>query len=302
MRYKSGPLWAFLVAIVAPSVLAFEAGDTVVVVKQGSIHVENAAPDNVWPGLVLRVETTRKGWIWVASSRAGWLDPALVIKQADAVAHFSKRLMQNANDSEALLARGMVWHYQGDFAKALADLDAAIKLRPSALAYRSRGLTHYAQQASDKALADYEQALVLDPKDIVTLNNRGNIYIDRGNFDAAIADFEKALKTDPDDLLTINNLAWLKATCPEEKFRDGAKAVELATKACELGRWRDAQGLDTLGAAYAEAANFEKAIHAAERAITIATAQEKPPIEMRLKLYQAGQPFREAGSVVKKAE
>lgn len=295
----------FLIASVAAftaHVQGFEPGDTVVVVKEGVIHVEKAAPDKVWPGLVLKVETKRQGWIWVASSRAGWLDPALVAKQGDALAYFSKRISQLPKDSEALLGRGMVLHYQGDFAKALADFDAALALKPTVLGYRSRGLTHYAQKSLDKALADYDQALKLDSKDVATLNNRANVFLDQADYAKATADFEAALAIDPNDVLTNNNLAWLKAACPEEAFRDGKAAVELATKACELGRWRDAQGLDTLGAASAEAGNFEKAVAAAERALTLATAQEKPPIEARLALYKEKKPFREAGSVLKKAD
>lgn len=283
------------------SAAAFEAGDIVVVIKPSSIHVEKADPDKVWPGLVLRVETTRERWLWVASARAGWLDPADVIKLADAVSHFSKRLTQNSKDAEAWLARGLVFHYQGDFAKALADMQQAIALHPSALAYRSRGLTFYAQRELDKALADYEQALKLETKDVPTLNNRGNVWVDKGDYTRALADFEAALAIDASDLLTHNNLAWLKATCPNEKFRDGAKAVELATKACELGRWRDAQGLDTLAASHAELGQFDKATEAQKRALELATAPEKPSLEKRLKLYEAKQPYREESSVVKNA-
>lgn len=278
---------------------AFEAGDVVVVVKPSSIHVEKGAPDKVWPGLVLRVEATRQQWVWVASARAGWLDPADVVKLADAVGHFSKRLTQNPKDAEAWLARGLVQHYQGDFAKALADIHYAVTLSPSALGYRSRGLTHYAQKQLDKALADYEQALKLEPKDVVTLNNRANVWIDKGDYAKALADFEAALAIDAEDVLTHNNLAWLKATCPDAKFRDGKQAVELATKACELARWRDAQGLDTLAAARAEAGEFDKALEAEKRAIELATAQEKPQLEQRLKLYEAKQPYREEASALK---
>ena len=49
-----------------------------------------------------------------------------------------------------------------------------------------------------------------------------------------------------------NDLAWLLATAPDARFRDGPRAVEHATRACELSGWRDAAALDTLAAAYAE--------------------------------------------------
>ncbi len=281
---------------------AYEAGDIVVAAKHSSIHVEKADPDKVWPGLVMRVEAKRDRWIWVASARAGWLDQDDVLPLAAALGHFNKQLEQNPKDVESLLARGMVQHYQGAFAKALADYDAAIALTPSAAGFAARGLTHYAQKHLDKAMADYQEALRLNPKDVPTYNNRGNVWIDQGEYAKALADFEEGLKVLPEDMLTLNNIAWLKATCPDAAFREGTKAVEMATKSCDLGRWREAQGLDTLAAAFAETGEFEKAVAAAKKAIERATKQEQPPIEKRLKLYEAQQPFREEGSVVKKAE
>ena len=50
------------------------------------------------------------------------------------------------------------------------------------------------------------------------------------------------------------------ATCPDAKYRDGKKAIESATKACELTEWKDADHLDTLAAAYAEAGDFDSAV------------------------------------------
>jgi hypothetical protein len=35
-------------------------------------------------------------------------------------------------------------------------------------------------------------------------------------------------------LQALNNLAWVLCTSPEDKLRDGKRAVELAAKACEL--------------------------------------------------------------------
>ena len=43
----------------------------------------------------------------------------------------------------------------------------------------------------------------------------------------------------------LNELAWLQATCPEAKARDGKQAVEHATRACELSAWKEAAFLDT---------------------------------------------------------
>ena len=54
----------------------------------------------------------------------------------------------------------------------------------------------------------------------------------------------------------MNNLAWLLATAEQAQFRNAAKAVELARRACELTKYRQPFLLDTLAAAYAAVGRF----------------------------------------------
>ena len=56
----------------------------------------------------------------------------------------------------------------------------------------------------------------------------------KGEYDKAIADYNQAMAIDPNDAHAYNDLAWLHATCPDEKYRDGKKAVENASKAYQL--------------------------------------------------------------------
>ena len=91
----------------------------------------------------------------------------------------------------------------------------------------------------------------------------------------------------------LNGRAWLRATCPDETYRDGAKAIEDATKACELTGWNDLYCLDTLAAAFAEAGQFDKAVECQEKAIELAPDDEKEDLGTRHKLYQERQPYRD---------
>ena len=72
---------------------------------------------------------------------------------------------------------------------------------------------------------------------------------------------EAAWKADP-----LMALADLYATCPEEKFRNGDKAVALACKACELTNYQDHHIVNVLAAAYAECGDFDKAIEYQKKA------------------------------------
>jgi len=97
--------------------------------------------------------------------------------------------------------------------------------------------------------------------------------------------------------LMLNRLARLQATCPAAEFRDGAKAVENATKACELTNWKNPGYLNVLAAAYAEAGDFDAAVKWQKEAIDLLTEEQpswwRAEFQARLKLYQSGKPYRE---------
>jgi tetratricopeptide (TPR) repeat protein len=71
----------------------------------------------------------------------------------------------------------------------------------------------------------------------------------------------------PDSPRMLDELAWLLATYPDSKSRDGTAAVRLAEHACDLTERRIPALLDTLAAAYAEAGDFPRAISVAEEAL-----------------------------------
>jgi len=85
----------------------------------------------------------------------------------------------------------------------------------------------------------------------------------------------------------LNNLAWLLASSSQPGVRNGAEAVQLAERACELSQERVTVYIGTLAAAYAEAGRFEEAIAAANRAIRCATVRGEEPIaEINRKLLE----------------
>jgi cytochrome c-type biogenesis protein CcmH/NrfG len=78
------------------------------------------------------------------------------------------------------------------------------------------------------------------------------------------------LRLQPDRLEALNNLAWILATDSNAELRDGAEAVRLAERACELASGRQTVFIGTLAAAYAESGQFEKAVTTAQRACDLA--------------------------------
>ena len=81
---------------------------------------------------------------------------------------------------------------------------------------------------------------------------------------------------------------------PDAKFRDGKKALESATKACELSEWKDSYHVDTLAAAYAEAGDFDAAVKWQTKATALyEPGEDQKNAQWRLKLYQEKKPYRE---------
>jgi tetratricopeptide (TPR) repeat protein len=214
-----------------------------------------------------------------------------------AIADYTKAIGLNPKFTEAYYNRGNAWESQGKYDKALADYTQAIKLNPKHVnAYYKRGIIEKRKKRYDKAISDYTIAIKLNPGFAYAYNNRGNVWDGQGRYDKAIADYTKAIALNPEDAKAYSNLAWVLATCPEEKHRNGKRAVALAEKAS--GIKKAAHILDTLAAAYAEAEMFREAVKTQEEAIArLQQAREKEEgiaeFHKRLESYRHSKPWRE---------
>jgi tetratricopeptide (TPR) repeat protein len=114
----------------------------------------------------------------------------------------------------------------------------------------------------------------------------------------AIATYREVLRREPDMPEARNNLALILASDWETTNRNGAEAVSLARRACELTHNSQPPFLSTLAAAYAEAGQFEAAASAATRAIQIAARAGSTNFvtgeSLRRELYLKHQPFHNA--------
>jgi len=191
--------------------------------------------------------------------------------------------------------RGAAWQHKKEYDKAIADYTEAIRLDPTyAPVYVKRGNAWLDKKNFDKAIADYNEAIRLIPTFAPAYRNRGDTWQSKKNYDKAIADYNEVIRLVPGNPGAYNALAWIWATCPEERLRDGKRAVELATRVCELTEWKYANPLDTLAAAYAEVGDFDKAVEWQEKASKLYTdADDRKKGEDRLKLYQQRKPYRE---------
>lgn len=202
--------------------------------------------------------------------------------------------------------RGRDWYSKGEYDKAIAEFTEAIRLIQvirtpdagriiaTAALYANRGDAWREKGNCDKAIADFNQALAINPKAASFYNGRGDTWSKKGQYDKAVADYDQAIKLDPKHANAYNDLAWLYAACPDEKYRDGKKAFENASKAYQLTKGKSWDYIDTLAAAYAENGDFDKAKEWEAKAIKMATAEKsKEEYRSRLELYKQKKPYRE---------
>jgi serine/threonine-protein kinase len=88
------------------------------------------------------------------------------------------------------------------------------------------------------------------------------------------------------------------ATCPDPDVRNGERAKECATRACELTEWSDPGYLDTLAAACAECGDFDEASRWQEKALGMAATPDRAAdYRERLDLYRQRKPARVEGGL-----
>ena len=245
-----------------------------------------------------------------------------------ALEDINRALDMGPDNVAVLLMRASLYQEKGDNEKALADADRALELRPNLpVAVRTRALLLAESQRFDEAVVELEKLNKLDPKDALTLlqlatlygaqkktakaietyttllaqepdvwqalRGRGDAYLNMGRQAEAIADYEKALELEPKEHGILNNLAWVLATSPDEKLRDGARAITLATEACELTEYKMPHILSTLAAAYAETGDFDSAVKWSTKAVETGDPQHGEALKKELESYNAKKPWRE---------
>jgi tetratricopeptide (TPR) repeat protein len=210
-----------------------------------------------------------------------------------AILAFNKALRIDPDDAMTYLKRGTAYAALEENKDALADFSKSIQLNAKnskAYAYRATLRIRLKDYAS--AVEDASEVIKLDPKNADNYHLRGNAQDEAGAYAKALADYREALRLSPLDAQSFNAVAWLLATCPDEKIRDAKQAIEHAERACGLSAWTNGNIVDTLAAAYASAGDFENAVKWQSKAVQLAPDKQKRDFNERLDLYKSKKPYR----------
>jgi tetratricopeptide (TPR) repeat protein len=184
------------------------------------------------------------------------------------------------------------------FAEASDEMQTLLQRDPENLELRQQlaGL-YLAAKRPSQAIKLYTETLNRDSAPWEAYRGRADAYLSTGQHAEAVADYEQALQAEPKDQGTLNNLAWVLATSTIDKVRNGARAIELATTACEVTEYKQAHILSTLAAAYAETGDFEKAIQWSKKAVELGEGPVTEQLQAELESYQQAKPWREMNIV-----
>ena len=178
----------------------------------------------------------------------------------EAVQNFSAALTLNPNYAKAHGNLGVTLMRLGQVEAGARHLAEVVKLEPeNPEALFNLGLARMDLGFADEAQKLFGQALALKPGEAKYRWRLGTALARQRKYAEAAPQLRAALTVKPDQPEILNELAWLLATCPDAAVRQGAEAVSLAERACDLTQRERPVVLLTLAAAQAEAGKFDAA-------------------------------------------
>jgi len=216
-------------------------------------------------------------------------------KVADAIKHFHLAVQNKSDYAEAHNNLGAALHWQGNSLKAIEQYHHALRINPDyADAKKNLGLSLRALAASALGQRSIPNKIASD--NALMHASLGDACRVRKDFEQAIQHFTWSLNIKPNLPSVLNNLAWIRATHPNAKLRNGTHAVELAERCCKLSNYQLGATLDTLAAAYAEEGQYDTAIKWQKKLIELTPLAGRGKMQTRLELYKTRKPYRDTPS------
>jgi tetratricopeptide (TPR) repeat protein len=193
---------------------------------------------------------------------------------ARALQDLNEAIRIDPNNVNAYFNRSLVHSKNGDTDRQMQDLDTAIRVDPKhARSHGSRGWEFFIKDEDDRALADLSAAIRLDPRDKFSLNNRGMLFSKKGELALAMSDLEAALRIDPRFLWPYLNRGkvYEKKGDLERAASDFDQAIRLdqSSKSAWAGR----------ALVHLKMGNYERAFADAKESVRRERGAAPPPTE-----------------------
>jgi tetratricopeptide (TPR) repeat protein len=201
-------------------------------------------------------------------------------------------------DAIKILSQGDHEMRSGNYQAARRDFDTAIRADPTlwvAIFWRAR--LSALERKWDLVIQDCNAVLRQDSTFVEAAVLRAGADIPLGRYAASLRDLNDSILLHPARLetyaLALNRRAWLRATCPDASIRNGRAAIDDSKKACNITKWKEADMIDTLAAASAEAGDFDSAMRYEQQAMSAPDANEMSgTLQEHLSMFKQHRPVR----------
>jgi tetratricopeptide (TPR) repeat protein len=212
-----------------------------------------------------------------------------------ALEHYQAAVRLSPGQARAHFGIGVLMETRGQEAEAIGAFMSAVQADPGYVEARfslANALRRNGRVA--ESLPHYEEILRANPAVSQASFGYAIALVRLGRFQEARARLERDVKAFPDQLGFPHALARLLAAAPDDRVRDGARAVTLVQNL--LTAQRTPALAETMAMALAERGDFDKAIEWQRNAIELARqggrAATPPRLAENLRLYERRQPCR----------
>ncbi|MCU0290385.1 MAG: tetratricopeptide repeat protein [Thermoanaerobaculaceae bacterium] len=203
-------------------------------------------------------------------------------------------LRRRPADPVILANTGLVQALRGRWDAAAAAFTESLRLRPDdADALTGLGVAELELSRLDEAEHSLARATEVNPGAVLAWVHVGRVRAARGDCQAAVSSWQRALALNGREPLALRHLAWMLATSPDARCRDGVHAVALARELAALGVPGSSE---VLAAALAEAGRASEAVTVQEQVVAAAPAGPRRDQAIAcLERYRRGEALRDAG-------
>jgi len=250
--------------------------------------------------LFVSLHPTRLAAVLVALLLTAWLVISLIQLPVwrEGATFFPAILERNPTSWKSRHNYACTLDSQGKLPEALNEFTEAIRLRPSnAEAHNDLALTLLKMGRRQDAVMEFQQSLQVRATPGAARNLSAALLMNGDPVQAARI-YRIAMQIDPTDLQNQRALAWLLATHPDDRVRNGREAVELSRQIVVATNGQVPLFLLTLSASLAEAGDFDQSAAVALQSAAAYRASGDPKmadlVEGRiLPALKAHQPIRD---------
>ncbi|MCA8999346.1 MAG: tetratricopeptide repeat protein [Planctomycetaceae bacterium] len=204
-----------------------EPQELLVIAEEGTLMIGDDPSSKVPQGTVLTTTHQRGPWNYIPSLK-GWMHDSELVSYSEAIESCTETLQENPS-AQLHHLRGIAFIGQKDFLRAVRDLETAYDLGESSISLHFNMALCYRNLEQFPA-AIRQLTLILDnfPDEGRPYQERGDLFLEQGDYQAALRDFDKALELAPrsPELRNARGVALRLLGRYEDAIASYSKAIE----------------------------------------------------------------------------